>query len=60
MSTFQSVLYGMLCCAVIDIIFDLIVIKCECKKIKYDCDKCSNFKCYFHYCNKKRNEIEDK
>lgn len=32
--------------------------KVEAKKAKYNCDNCRNFECYYHYCKKKRSEIE--
>lgn len=57
MISFQSILIAMIFCAFIDVIFDSLLIKYECKKIKYDCNKCRNIKCYYHYCNKKRNEL---
>lgn len=31
----------------------------ESKKAKYNCDNCKNWKCYYHYCKKKRSEIEN-
>lgn len=27
------------------------------KKCNYNCDKCENWKCYYHYCKKKREEL---
>lgn len=60
MNEFQMFLIAMLCCGLIDILFELLVIKNECKKVNYNCDECRNIKCYYHYCNKKRNELENK
>ena len=41
-----------------DIVFGAILEKYYlAKKCEYDCYKCKNWKCYKHYCDKKREEL---
>lgn len=30
------------------------------KKCKYNCDKCKNWNCYHHYCERKRNKLKER
>lgn len=44
--------------ALIQCMYDIFITdrlsKAEAKKAKYNCDNCRNYKCYYHYCKKKR------
>ena len=31
----------------------------DAKKANYDCTKCKNWKCYYYYCKRKREELEN-
>lgn len=59
MIEFKHMLITIIVYGLIDILGDLLIVRKECKKIKYNCNECRNFKCYYHYCNKKRNELKN-
>lgn len=59
MSVFKCFLVYVFSLIVSDIICDLLN-KFYAKKVNYNCDECKNSDCYYKYCNKKRNELENK
>lgn len=54
----KEYLISMFIIMIIDIVFGAILEKHYLsKKCKYNCDKCKNWKCYKHYCDRKRKEL---
>ncbi len=47
--------------SILQCIYDIFIInrlsEKEAKKANYDCSKCKNFRCFYHYCSQKRRKF---
>lgn len=51
---FLILIFGSILMCIYDIFITNRISKECARKCKYECDKCENWKCFYHYCKKER------
>ncbi|MCI8999553.1 MAG: hypothetical protein HFJ26_01135 [Clostridia bacterium] len=54
---FLILVFGSILMCLYDIFITNRISEKEAKKCGYNCEKCGNWRCFYHYCTKKREEL---